>query len=130
MGDDILIGGLGNDQFVHTFGEGSETTIFDEGGDDVLVINGVSSADAFPLIALFGIGDEDDDFGGLPDAVLALSGFGGEVFEDIFFESGTIETFIFVPDVNNPEQVEVLTEDELFGDFGFGFGDPGLDFAF
>jgi len=120
LGDGVLIGGSGNDEFVVAFGNGGGVTeIIDEGGDnDVLILQGVSSED---ISTFFTISADGTTPG------VAIGFFDGEAFDDVFFANNTIETIIFE---SADGEVETLTADEVFGDnvlddfFGddFGFG--------
>jgi len=103
LGNDVLNGGAGNDSYIYTFGDGSDQ-IFDIAGDnDTLTLIGVSSLDVFT---------SPDEFGN--DNIVILNPL-TEIADSIAI-IGQVETFIFIADADDPENTEVLTNDELFED--------------
>ncbi|WP_418153087.1 VCBS domain-containing protein [Litorimonas sp. RW-G-Af-16] len=119
-GNDTIRGGLGDDTYIYNVGDGFDF-IDDAGGNDTLVLNGITPDDVFALSGVFVVDPELDGPLMPPSSILDIRGIdapsGG-----VEFILDSIETFVFVPDVNNPDRTIILTYEELFG----GDGGPGF----
>ena len=109
LGNDILNGGSGNDSYIYTLGDGIDLINDIAGDNDSLTLIGVTSFTPF-----------SDEFG---NDVIAILDPLTETNESISIV-GQIETFIFIADPDNPEDVEVLTNEELFGDSFISIEEP------